>query len=322
MDATDTTYLSSTSYEHPKLRGLRRIKLFFALSRTPHGILDMATPGLTALLWLGGFPDLRTIALGLMTVFAGYTSVYGLNDVIDFRSDREKIRRGGFRDSKNYLDAAMLRHPLAHGLLSLSEAVLWVGLWGLLALLGACLLNPFCVVIFAAGCVLEIFYCLLWKISPLRILVSGAVKACGPVAAVFAVDPAPSGGLLITVFLWLFFWEIGGQNIPNDWAEIDEDRMFEAKTLLVSYGPFVANGMAVGCLSLTATISFFLFREKLGSGPAVAALFTGVFFLLPPAFRLFRKMTRSHALVLFNRASYYPLILLCIVASSIVLTMD
>ena len=31
--------------------GLSELKLFFALSRTPHGVLDMATPALGALVW-------------------------------------------------------------------------------------------------------------------------------------------------------------------------------------------------------------------------------------------------------------------------------
>jgi 4-hydroxybenzoate polyprenyltransferase len=318
----DATWVTRTPHEDTKWKGLRRLKLFFALSRTPHGLLDMATPGLAALLWLGTFPPPITMALGLMTVFAGYTAVYALNDVVDFRSDREKIQRGGFQDSENYLDAAILRHPLAHGLLNFNEALIWVIFWGLLALSGAYLLNPFCLIIFAAGCLLEILYCLMWKISPFRVLISGVVKTCGPLAAVFAVDPNPSLSLLATLFFWLFFWEMGGQNIPNDWAEIEEDRLFNAKTVLVRYGPSAASAVVLGSLSLTVTISFFLFQQRLGLASAMAALLAGMFLLLPPAFTLFRKKSRSHALVLFNRASYYPLVLLFVVTARILLTMD
>jgi 4-hydroxybenzoate polyprenyltransferase len=65
--------------------GLSRIKLFWALSRTPHGLLDMSTPALGALLWLGAFPPLDIIILGIFTVIAGYTAVYAWNDVIDYR---------------------------------------------------------------------------------------------------------------------------------------------------------------------------------------------------------------------------------------------
>ena len=315
----DTLWVSGTSRDETRWKGLRRIKLFFALSRTPHGLLDMATPGLAALLWLGALPDPMTIAIGLVTVFAGYTAVYALNDVVDFRSDREKIRQGGFQDSENYLDASILRHPLAHEVLHFKEALLWMIFWGLLAILGAYLLNPFCVVIFSAGCLFEIIYCLLWRITPFRVLVTGAVKTCGPIAAVFAVDPSPSLTLLAAVFVWLFLWEVGGQNIPNDWAEIDEDKLFKAKTVLVSYGPSAASAIALGCLGLTTTISFFLFWHQLGLVPAAAAFLASSFLLLPPAFKLFRERARSPALVLFNRASYYPLTLLFIVGLSILL---
>jgi 4-hydroxybenzoate polyprenyltransferase len=210
--------------------------MFFALSRTPHGLLDMATPGLAALLWLGEFPSVRTVVIGLITTFAGYTAVYALNDLVDYRTDKEKLRLGGFQDSRNYLDAAIIRHPLAQGFLSIKEGFTWAGAWSLVALLGAFLLNPVCVLIFLAGCSLEIIYCLMWKISPFRSLVSGVVKASGALAAIFAVDPDPSISFLLVLFFWLFFWEIGGQNIPNDWAEIEEDRQLQARTILSNTG--------------------------------------------------------------------------------------
>ena len=65
---------------------------------------------------------------------------------------------------------------------------------------------------------------------------SGAVKTAGGLAAVFAVDPHPSPAFLVLLFLWLFFWEIGGQNIPNDWIDMEEDRMVQAKTIPVRVG--------------------------------------------------------------------------------------
>ena len=67
---------------------------FLALSRTPHLVLDLATPGLAALLCLGAFPPAPVLFLGLVTAFAGYTAVYALNDIIDYRIDvgGEEIR--------------------------------------------------------------------------------------------------------------------------------------------------------------------------------------------------------------------------------------
>ena len=105
---------------------------------------------------------------------------------------------------------------MAQGLLSLREGLLWALGWSLLAIVGAYLLRPVCVLIFLAGCFLEATYCLMLKVSPFRTIVSGGVKTTGAIAAVFAVDPHPSFIYVAALFLWLFFWEIGGQNVPND----------------------------------------------------------------------------------------------------------
>jgi len=301
---------------------MARLKLFFALSRTPHGLLDMATPGLAALLWLGKFPPFETIALGLVTAFAGYTSVYALNDLVDYRTDKEKLRLGGFQDSRNYLDAAIIRHPLAQGFLSIKEGLIWAAAWSVVALIGALLLNPVCVLIFLAGCALEILYCLMWKISPFRSLVSGVVKTCGAVAGVFAVDREPSLVFLLLLFLWLFVWEIGGQNIPNDWAEIEEDRRLQAKTILVQYGAEKASGIILGSIVFAVCVNLLLLGVSIPrfALPYLAAFFVvGLVLLLLPAYRLYKTRERQDALTLFKRASYYPLACFILVTIRIVI---
>ena len=176
----------------PESTGISRLKLFLALSRTPHGILDMATPALGALLWLGGLPPAGVIALGFLTAFAGYTAVYALNDVVDYRVDREEARPGVSQDPRGTLATVFVRPLLGHVLLTLEEALLWTGGWALTALIGAYLLNPICAVIFLAGGLLEAIYCLLLRVTYLRSLVSGMVKTLGAIAAVFAVDPEKS----------------------------------------------------------------------------------------------------------------------------------
>ncbi len=114
-----------------------RVKLFLALSRTPHGLLDLATPALAALLCYGGLPPFGVIALGLLTGFAGYTAVYALNDVVDYRVDQEKLKAAGPGRKAGYLDAIFMRHPLAQGQVSFGEGVLWVAAWAAVALAGA-----------------------------------------------------------------------------------------------------------------------------------------------------------------------------------------
>jgi len=293
--------------------GLSRVKLFLALSRTPHGLLDLATPALAALLVFGGMPPWQVVAVGLFTVFAGYTAVYALNDVVDYRVDQDKLKAAGERPKANYLDALFMRHPMAQGQVSYHEGLLWTGAWAVMALAGAYYLNPVCAYIFLAGCALEAIYCLLLRVSHLRTLVSGLVKSLGGVAAVFAVDPHPAGWFLLLLFLWLFCWEIGGQNIPADWHDVEEDQRLGAQTIVVRYGPDKAGALVLGALALSVVLGALLVLVSpleftpVTAGLAVAA---GVYFLLLPALRLYRTKDKEQAAALFNRASYYPLAML------------
>ena len=157
------------------------------------------------MLWLGHIPDFPLIALGLLTAFAGYTSVYAVNDLVDYKVDRERISQGGFQDTEILVESGLVRHPVAQGLLSYRRGLAWAGLWGLVALVGAYILNPVCAGIFLFGAFLEVVYCLMLKVSPIRTFIHGIVKTSGAMAAVFAVAGAPfgrvPGGL---VFLDLF----------------------------------------------------------------------------------------------------------------------
>jgi 4-hydroxybenzoate polyprenyltransferase len=299
--------------------GLSHLKLFLALSRTPHGLLDMAAPGLAALLWLGTFPPLKVTILGLITAFAGYTAVYALNDLVDRRVDREKIKLVGLRQDSQDLDNVFIRHPLAHGLLSFSQAMLWAASWGLLALVGAYVLNPICALIFLLGCFLEAIYCLLLRISSLRTLVSGVVKSLGGIAAVFAVDARPDPWFLVFLLLWLVLWEIGGQNVPNDWADLDEDKYLQVRTVPLRFGTGRACAVILGSLGLATILSLSLYwitQADLKLWYLFGASVVGLYVLLIPAFWLFKTQAPERASILFNRASYYPMAMLVVVVVS------
>ncbi|MFC1504878.1 UbiA family prenyltransferase [Thermodesulfobacteriota bacterium] len=292
-----------------------QLKLYFALSRTPHGLLDMATPAFAALLYLGGFPSFGVVLIGLVTAFAGYTAVYALNDIIDYRTDKQRGNDATV-PPENYLDAAMVRHPMAIGLLTYKQGLLWATGWALVAFIGAYVLNPMCVVIFLGGAVLETVYCLLWRVSPWRAVVSGFVKNSGPVAALFAVDPHPSPRFLIILFGAFFFWEIGGQNIPNDWADLNADSRLRAKTIPVHLGAERAANLALIALVVALALIVILFALSFPGPRGLAVLSTavvGIALLLIPGLRLFYAKSRAAAVVLFNRASYFPLTLLGLV---------
>jgi 4-hydroxybenzoate polyprenyltransferase len=305
--------VKTPSLENPA--GLSRLKLFLALSRTPHGLLDIAAPALCALLWLGKVPTPGVVILGLLTAFSGYTAVYALNDVVDFHVDRKKIRETGGQAQAGDLDAVFVRHPMAQGMLKYAEGILWMAGWGALTVLGSYLLNPVCTAVFLAACLLETVYCLLLRVTYLRGIISGLVKNSGGIAAVFAVDPNPSWAFLSVLFLWFFFWEIGGQNIPNDWIDLEEDRRMLARTLPVRFGPERSIRMLYGSLILAVILSVIMYRvspAQLGVPFLIGAVFCGLIFLLVPAHRLLKAPSASGASALFNRASYYPLAMLAV----------
>jgi len=299
-----------------------RIKLFFALSRAPHGLIDMASPALAALLSLGSFPSFGVTLLGLFTAFAGYTAVYALNDLIGYRSDREKVKSADAVPKTSDLDALLVRHPLAQGFLSFKEGFLWTFAWGTVALLGAWVLNPVCLAIFFAACLLEILYCLLWRITPYRAIINGLVKTAGPLAAVFAVNPDPSFIFLALVFLLIFFWEIGGQNIPNDWTDVEEDRRFQAKTVPICFGSKRSSHMILGSLTAAILLSMLLFAACPADFVPLFYLIIGVLggiLLIWPAMRLSKSLQDKNAMLLFNLASYYPFSLLIVAVVNLVI---
>jgi 4-hydroxybenzoate polyprenyltransferase len=292
-----------------------RLQFFFALSRTHHGVLDMMAPVFAALVYLGRFPDQGSIIMaGVITVFSGYTAVYALNDIAGYKDDKKNTLQTSGKGTD--LDSILIRHPLVSGVLSLQSAVLWAGFWSIVAVLGAYYLNPACILIFIGGAMLEIIYCFLLKITCLRVIISGFVKAAGPVAAVFAVDRNPDALFLFLLFGFFFLWEAGGQNIPNDYTDMDEDLKVDAKTLPLILGRDITCFMIMGLLAASFSImSVLLFISSVDFGWFSYLLFvTGsLFLLILPGQRLLKTGENQAAMMLFNKASYYPFFLLCVV---------
>lgn len=302
------------SYIAKQQNGISRVKLFLALSRTTHGLLDMAAPAFAALLWLGVMPPLNIALLGLLTTFAGYTAVYALNDVIGYRQDKEKIEKSILLE-RNDLDAVWVRHPMAQDLLSFRAGLIWAIGWSTVAAVGAFLLNPICLLIFMAGCVLEALYCLLLKITHHRVFISGGVKTSGAIAAVFAVDPSPNISFLVLLSLLFFFWEIGGQNVPNDWSDLEEDKKLNVRTVPIRFGPDHSLLIIIVSLLITLVLTVIIFNFSLAVFQwqyVLLALSAAGVLLVHPAWRLYRSKKAANAMKLFNKASLFPLSLFII----------
>src|SRR3546814_11112485 len=92
--------LTSTTWPASRNR-VDRMRRFLALSRSLHGVLDIAMPGFVALLWLGRFPDWRVLAICLGPPLAGYTANYALDDLVGAQDDQNKLNRKSVCSGKN-----------------------------------------------------------------------------------------------------------------------------------------------------------------------------------------------------------------------------
>jgi 4-hydroxybenzoate polyprenyltransferase len=192
----------------------------------------------------------------------------------------------------------------------------WVILWSVVAVTGAFLLNPVCALLFLLGAILEAAYCRMLLITHLRVLVSGVVKTLGGLAAVFAVDPNPSPLFLALLFLWLFFWEIGGQNVPADLYDLEEDAALRFRTVPVRFGITGAGRIMLVSLYLTLMLNPLLLSatpRPFSLFVAAGCLVAGVGLLLAPAHRFYAVRSDASVSRLFTRASLYPAAVLGVV---------
>ena len=138
----------------------------------------------------------------------------------------------------------------------------------------------------------------------------------------FAVVPSPSLAGLALMLGWLMLWEVGGQNIPADWNDIEEDRAIGARTIPLVFGLRVAGWLVLALLALTAAGSLLLAQLSplaLGWPFQLSVLLAGVVLLVVPAVRLAVTRDGRAAARLFDRSSLYPLALLLIVTVFVLL---
>jgi 4-hydroxybenzoate polyprenyltransferase len=293
---------------HMPGQAVSRPEALFDLSRGRQALLSIAQPGLAAVLAAGGLPAWRGMAIGVVAAAAGFLAVFSLNDVLDRRVDARALAAGKAELESYDLDAAFLRHPLAAGRVSLRVALAWVAGLSFVAAAGALVLNPLCLVFFAAAAALEVLYCGLRHVTWLKTVVSGVMVGVGGLAGWVAV--APLDREAAGIFLFLALWEVGGRNLPNDLADLGPDGAVGLKTVATTFGPATA-----ARATLLVTLAAVAVLPFVGLGPAAlaAGLVAGVWLLLWPAITLVRQPTSRRAGWLFNRASLYPAVLfLCV----------
>ncbi len=298
---------------------LGRAKLFLAFSRGLQAFISIAQPGLAAVIALVAIPSWDVVAIGFIAAWAGNNAAFAINDLLDVDLDKRRFKH--LREFKGFdIDTALVRHPLAQGYLSYKSGVLWILTSSLIAVIGAYLLNPWCVVLFVVALALEMYYCKLSQISALKFLITGVMVAVGAMAGWVAVVDRIELVPAIVFFIWIAAWEIGGRNIVNDWSDIEEDIHLGIKTVPVVYGHKVAGRLILFFLVVTVVCSLLIAPLiKLNSIYLAGALIEGWYALLSPTIKLLKNPAPEVAITLFNRASLYPLVMLTIVVISIYL---
>ena len=283
---------------------------FFGLSRMSHSVLDVPYLAVGAVLALGGVPPVRTIALGLVSAFAGLTAIFALNDIIDRRVDALKMSSAPGNAASFDLDSLGFRHPVAQGKLSFGAGVAWTAFWSVLAFATAWLVRPACAWLLVAAAALEGAYCSLLRITPWKTVLSGFNVAVGGLAGLYAVTSFPSRGLTLLYFLWAFAWEVGCRNIPNDWTDFSEDVALGIKTIPVRFGLLRASRISFALMGTTVLCAgLFPLLSPLAAWPVyeVGAIAASTYLLLLPSLRWQRDQSRKSALAFFNRACFFPL---------------
>jgi 4-hydroxybenzoate polyprenyltransferase len=301
------------------LSPLGQAKLFLAFSRGLQAFISIAQPALGAVIALIAIPDWEVVVIGFIAAWAGNNAAFAINDLLDVELDKKRFNH--LREFKGFdIDTTLVRHPLAQGYLSYRSGVIWIVVSSLIAVMGAYLLNPWCVVLFVVALLLEICYCRLSQISAFKFLITGVMVALGAMAVWVAVVDRVAVLPALAFFIWIAAWEIGGRNIVNDWSDIDEDVHLGIKTIPVVYGHKVAGRLILFFLLLTVGCSVVIrYIVPLNMIYLVGALIEGWYALLYPTLRLLKNPSPEGAITLFNRASLYPLVMLAIVVVSIYL---
>lgn len=294
-----------------------RLRPLLGFSRVLQATLSVTQPFFVALVALHGFPSPDRLILGLSAAWAGFLAVFALNDLLDLEVDRARFRHLREYDSFD-IDSAMSRHPLAQRQISFPLGLVWIGGLAAYALAAAYLLSPVAAALFVTAGALEVLYCKLARVTALKFLVNGVMVGVGALAGWVAMSDHVRLGEMAVIFAWMFAWEIGGRNITNDFADVEEDVRLGIKTVPVVYGPQIATQLIVWFLVATNVFALGLYPlSNPGVVYLVGAAAAGFYLLLWPGLRLLRSPRPQAAMALFNRASLYPPVMLLILIVSL-----
>jgi 4-hydroxybenzoate polyprenyltransferase len=289
-------------------------KSLYGFSRGTQAMLSIAQPVIPALFAVDGL-SLGRFTLLIVAAAAGYGAVLAAHDLMDLRLDRRRLAHASPSEGFD-LENAGGRHPVAGGHLRVGIAVAWVALLTAVAVAFTAMLSWVCFLLFIVAALLQVGYCALATVTPYKFVLTGIMVACGAFVGWFAMTSHTDWLLLGIVFAWMFAWEIGGRNVVNDWADVAEDTRLGIKTAPVVFGFQASALLVLGCalLASLAGIGLMLVTWPFGGLVGViGAVVAGWFALVRPSWKLLRDQRPPAALAMFNRASFYPAVMLVVI---------
>lgn len=279
-----------------------------ASSRPLQATLSITQPLLAAMIGFGTLLPLDALLLVGLGSLTGMFAVFALNDFLDFPLDRKGDQK---LSKKNWdIDSALMLHPYAEGAISRNQQLIWIGINTLITVYILRILSTNALTLFFVALALELLYCYLSTRTEWKTVIAGLLVAVGGLIGWFAVGAPMNIPLLLSVGAFLFFWEIGGRNIPNDLSDRIPDAKKGIRTLATQYGPELPAQLAFVLVILTIFSALAIgMLANLGMIYAAIVAATGVGLLILPNLTLIQQSTHEEALRYFNKASLYPVVI-------------
>lgn len=302
-----------------KKHRVNKLSALFASSRPLQASLSIAQPAIPALIAARGLPSPGVLILAVPAAASGFLAVFAANDLMDVDIDRKRFR--SLRSLKGWnIDTFIVRHPLAQGMITYNEQLLWILFHLAIAGVLSYLINPMCLLMFTVSGALEVTYCKMKKFSELKFLPTGMMVAFGALAGWYAVSKSTDLPIVLTLFFLFFAWEIAGRNIVNDFSDVEEDRQLGIKTVPSIHGLKSAAWLTFVFALFTVLSNVILtFTANLGFFYLIVSTVVGILLMLIPGIHLLKKPFPAEALRYFNKGSLYPLGILATLVLSIYL---
>lgn len=292
-----------------------KLRALLGFSRVMISSFALAQAALASVLALRGLPSVKIILLGSIACLSGSYALTATNDLFDYQIDRERLKN--LRTVEGFdIGQIFIRQPLARGVICFRTGVIWILSLSTISLIFGYLIKPSLVLVSLIIGLLVVTYSAMSRLSILKLVIVGVLVSLGAAAGWLAVSN--QSFLLLIFVLWMFFWEIGGRNIPNDFADIEEDKHLKLKTIPVEYGKKKASKICFSCLLVSFTISIVVaILADVSHFFVIAVSLIGILMLIFPGYRLLRKPEPQVSLQLFNFACFYPFAILTALLLSI-----